>query len=582
MRSSVAFFLALTIFTSGSIRGQAPSRRANQGDASKPRNDTLKICQGVPIPDGYVIIAYMTSTACPHGAYLLKKQNDYESSLAVNGNATQPAEAAAAPASKTGAAPAKSTPPGRGSSTQASRKSTSTAKASADPRSSATKQTGDAAVSASVTRPRRVGSGGSGAGTSPQSTTQPQSVAVSQSQGPTQQLAQSQDATLSPQGPPSLLGSQKTSATGPPTLAKMGAPPAAPGENDKSDAAAQTAQAGPEEVGEGDVLKVETSLVTVPVSVLDRQGRFISNLKQDDFHIFENGVEQTVAYFEPAEKPFTVALVLDTSPSTHFHLDEIRAAAMDFAKQLRPQDRVLIVSFNDEVLLLTEATNDLNLVETVIEEGVNTGSSTRLYDAVDLTIRERLNRIKGRKAIVLFTDGVDTSSQQATYLSTLREVEELDALIYPVQYDTSDYLNAIQGNGTVTVTTTSRGLFGIGSSTQTYTVPNSGNNGNIGPNGLPIPGSTKADYDRADRYLHALADKTGGRLYQANDPKQLADAFSRIAEELRRQYSLGYYPKSGNDDDNARRDIKVRVRQPNLAVKARDSYTKASTPSPKQ
>ena len=78
------------------------------------------------------------------------------------------------------------------------------------------------------------------------------------------------------------------------------------------------------------------------------------------------------------------------------------------------------MTFNDEVLLLTEATNDLNLIETVIEENVNTGNSTRLYDAVDLTIRERLNKIKGRKAIVLFTDGVDTSSQKATYQSTLR------------------------------------------------------------------------------------------------------------------------------------------------------------------
>ena len=572
MRSSVAFFLALTIFTSGSIRGQAPSRKANQGEASKPRNDTLKICQGVPVPDGYVIIAYMTSAACPHGAYLLKKQNNYESSLAVNGSARQPVEESAVPASNTGAAAAKSTLPGRGASTGGSRKSTSAAKVSSDARSSATKQTGDAGASASVVRPRRVGSG---AGTSPQNTTQPQSVAASQGQGQTQQLAQAEN-TESPLGPPSLIGSQKTSATVPPSLGKMGAPPPLPGPNDKSDAAAQSVQAGPEEVEEGDVLKVETSLVTVPVSVLDRQGRFISNLKQDDFHIFENGVEQTIAYFEPAEKPFTVALVLDTSASTHFHLDEIRAAALDFAKQLRPQDRVLIVSFNDEVLLLTEATNDLNLVETVIEEGVNTGNSTRLYDAVDLTIRERMNKIKGRKAIVLFTDGVDTSSQQATYLSTLREVEELDALIYPVQYDTSDYLNAMQGNGTVTVTTTTRGLFGIGSSTQTYNVPM--NNGN---NGVAIPGSTKADYDRANRYLHALADKTGGRLYQANDPKQLADAFSRIAEELRRQYSLGYYPKAENAEGaDGRRQIKVKVKQSNLAVKARDSYTKAPPASP--
>src|SRR5215470_708666 len=91
MKSSVAFFLALTIFTSGAVSGQSPSRRGTQGPASQPRNDTLKVCQGVPIPDGYVIIAYMTSTACPHGAYLLKKQNDYESSLSVNGDAKQSA-----------------------------------------------------------------------------------------------------------------------------------------------------------------------------------------------------------------------------------------------------------------------------------------------------------------------------------------------------------------------------------------------------------------------------------------------------------------------------------------------------------
>ena len=322
------------------------------------------------------------------------------------------------------------------------------------------------------------------------------------------------------------------------------------------------------------MVRVDTTLVTVPVSVLDRQGRFVPNLRREDFSVFENGVEQAIAYFEPAEKPFTVALLLDTSASTHFHLSEIKEAAIAFAKQLRPQDRVLIVSFNDEVLLLTEATNDSNLIETVIEENANTGNSTRLYDAVDLTIKERLNKIKGRKAIVLFTDGVDTSSQQASYQSTLREVEELDALIYPIQYDTTDYLRAMQGagSGTVTVVTTRRGPFGTTTSQQTYNVPSNG--------GASIPGSTKADYDRADQYLHSLADKTGGRLYQANDTAQLAQAFTRIAEELRRQYTLGYYPKTENVGGNERNQIKVRVRQPNLAVKARDSYVKTPAPSP--
>ena len=322
------------------------------------------------------------------------------------------------------------------------------------------------------------------------------------------------------------------------------------------------------------MVRVNTTLVSVPVSVLDRQGRFVPNLKREDFTVFENGVEQSIAYFEPAEKPFTVALLLDTSASTHFHLSEIKEAAIDFAKQLRPQDRVLIVSFNDEVLLLTEVTSDLNIIETVIEENANTGNSTRLYDAVDLTIKERLNKIKGRKAIVLFTDGVDTSSQQATFQSTLREVEELDALIYPIQYDTTDYLRAMQnaGSGTVTVVTTRRGPFGTTTSQQTYNAPLNG--------GAPLPGTSKADYDRADQYLHALAYKTGGRLYEANDTTQLAQAFAGIAEELRRQYSLGYYPKTETGEGNERRQIRVRVRQPNLAVKARDSYVKSSSTSP--
>jgi len=201
---------------------------------------------------------------------------------------------------------------------------------------------------------------------------------------------------------------------------------------------------------------------------------------------------------------------------------------------------------------------------------VHTGTATRLYDAVNLTIAERLNRIKGRKAIVLFTDGVDTASQQASYQSTLEQVEELDALIYPVQYDTSDYMRAMQGSGqgTVTVTTTRRGIFGSSSSTQTYNPPAN--------SGASMPGTTKEDYDRANTYLHALADKTGGRLYPAKDTKQLAASFTAIAEELRRQYTLGYYPKTPSVADGERRAIRVRVRQPNLAVKARNSYVKSS------
>jgi len=560
MKFFVAFLLVLTTLISSVTRGQSPSAKSNQSTTGKQRNETLRICQGVPIPDGYVIIAYMTSAACPHGAYIVKKQNDYESSLAVNGDNRAPASNSTEPPRTTTGKSTSIAEPGR-TPTQSAKRSVSPKTSSAQ-----TQPAVDPALSpraSSVTRPRRVGSAS-------EDTSQMPSTTQSTETTKPQDATESQATTETPQGPPTLIGSEPARPLAPPTLAKAGTAPAA---SPQSDPAKVSVAPGPEEVSEGDVVRVDTSLVTVPVSVLDRQGRFIANLQRDDFRIFENGVEQSVAYFEPADKPFTVALLLDTSASTHFHLAEIKEAAIAFAKQLRPQDRVLIVSFNDEVLLLTEVTNDLNIIETVIEENANTGSSTRLYDAVDLTIKERLNKIKGRKAIVLFTDGVDTSSQQASYQSTLSEVQELDALIYPIQYDTSDYLRAMQGagSGSVTVTTTRRGLFGTSTSQQTYNVPAN--------NGVPLPGTTKADYDRADKYLHALADETGGRLYQANDTTQLADAFTRIADELRRQYSLGYYPKSDGAESSERRQIKVKVKQPNLAVRARDSYVKSSVAS---
>ena len=568
MRFFVAFFLVLTMFSSGAVTlGQNPPRRTTQTSAppsqqtqQQSKSDTIKICQGVPMPDGYVVVAYLTSAACPHGAYLLRKQNNYESSLSVNGDARGTDQSSKSAASNSAGSYIRpnspSTGPGAGPAKSTSTPSTGTS----------------SQVASSVTRPRVVASSSkdpNSSQTNAATTSQPNLAATTKPVSDDQ----SQDTSdSSPQGPPSLIGGSNARPLRPPTLANAGAGTSSSAPGTSGDAS--TASTGPEEVGEGDVLKVNTSIVTVPVTVLDRQGRFVPNLQKDDFRIFDNGVEQSIAFFEPAEKPFTVALLLDTSASTHFHLQEIREAAIAFAKQLRPQDRMLVVTFNDEVLLLTpNATNDLDTVENLIDEYANTGSSTRLYDAVHLTIRERLNQIKGRKAIVLFTDGVDTSSQQSTYQTTLREAEELDALIYPIQYDTSDYARSMQGGGnTVTVVTTTHSIFGTKTSQQTYNVP--------GNNGQPMPGTSKADYERADKYLHALADETGGRLYQANDTTQLANAFSRIAEELRRQYSIGYYPKSGNDDDNARREIKVRVKRSDLAVKARDSYTKSSGANP--
>src|SRR5207253_8529594 len=125
---------------------------------------------------------------------------------------------------------------------------------------------------------------------------------------------------------------------------------------------------------------------------------------------------------------------LDTSRSTAFKLEDIQRAAIAFVDQLHSSDCVMVVSFDEDVYIDSEFTSNRDQLRRAIY-GTRTGGSTKLYDAVDLVITERLNRLQGRKAVVLFTDGVDTSSKLASARSTLERVEESGALVYPIQYN---------------------------------------------------------------------------------------------------------------------------------------------------
>jgi Ca-activated chloride channel homolog len=326
-------------------------------------------------------------------------------------------------------------------------------------------------------------------------------------------------------------------------------------------------QTGPEEVDAGDIIRVNTTLVTLPVSVMDRDGRYVPNLSKEDFRIWEDGVEQQVAFFASVEKPFSVVLMLDTSPSTQFRLEDIQDAAITFVNQLRPDDKVMVVSFNDEIKILSELTNDRSKLRRAIERAY-TGDGTRLYDAVELVMNQQLSRMSGRKAIVLFTDGVDTTSRRANYQSTVMHAQELDALIYPVQYNTaSDVANGLPPVGQIPDVwgRILGGIFGGGRR----------NNRRGGGGGWPSRGP-QSDYDLADQYLRELAISTGGRGYQADSLQNMAFAFANVAEELRRQYSIGYYPKR-SPQAGQRREIRVRTNQPNLAVRTRDSYIFSSS-----
>lgn len=287
-----------------------------------------------------------------------------------------------------------------------------------------------------------------------------------------------------------------------------------------------------------DVVRVDTNLVTVPVTVMDREGRFVTDLGRDDFRVYEDGIEQQIAFFAPVEQPFTVVLLLDTSPSTKFKLRDIQESAIAFIDQLRPEDRAVGVTFNSQLHVLNRMMRDRDGLRKAIRS-ISTAPGTYLYATVDVMLNKLFRRIPGRKALVIFTDGMDNlfippqdTQRRATFKSNMRDAEESGVLIYPIQYNTLRELLQSQADE---------------------------------------PKNLLKDYRVASDYLKSLANKTGGRLYQADTQETLRQAFGSIAEDLRRQYSLGYYPKRGNVPGQVRK-IKISVNRLNVAVRAKDSY----------
>lgn len=300
------------------------------------------------------------------------------------------------------------------------------------------------------------------------------------------------------------------------------------------------------EVEEDDIVRFSTSLITIPAEVMDRSGRYAANLRKEDFHLYENGVEQQLSFFAPVEEPFTVALLLDVSGSTQAQLQAIRAAANTFISRLRPNDRLLIVSFDGKINVMTELVSLSELRGKKLRlDALNDG--TLLYDAVGFVLNQRLSSIAGRKAIVLLTDGVDFGSRRWSLRQNLNDAEESDVLVYPVHYNTLPQLPERLSR--------------------------------IADARVREKMRTKLskDYAVGSAYLQSLSAKTGGRVYETESLLDLPRAFSMITEELGRKYSLGYYPK-GQIKSGETRNVRVRVNAANLIVRAKDSYV-ASTNS---
>jgi hypothetical protein len=381
-----------------------------------------------------------------------------------------------------------------------------------------------------------------------------------------------------------------------------------------------------------EVVKVETNLVSMPVVVTTRGGDYVADMRKEEFSVFEDGAEQQVAFFATITQPFHVVLLLDTSGSTEEKIGLIRRSAIAFVAELQRADRVRVISFDDEVRVLnTEFTGDQAEMRRAIDS-IRPGKGTRLYDAMQLTFN-LLRPVRGRKAVVIFTDGVDYRSHEYNYGNNIRALEESDVIVYPIRYETRAEterlaraqaeggldLGAILGGGpdpdraprggttptTVPGEERAGGINGLPFPTVSISRPRTDRRDPRDPryppdprdpvgrdaSGAPMPGQrdeggrpsdpTREDsidrlldmlYKTADGYLEDIARVSGGRLVRADTLASLPAAFKEIAAELRTQYSIGYYPTTPVTKGGYRK-IKVRTTRKGAVVRARPGYT---------
>jgi len=257
---------------------------------------------------------------------------------------------------------------------------------------------------------------------------------------------------------------------------------------------------------------VATTLVLIPATVTDSLNRFVLGLQKQDFHLFEDGVEQTITHFSGEDAPLSVGLAFDTSGSMGDKLRISRQAALQFLKTVNPQDEALLVEFNDRAALVSGFTSQIEEIQSKLIS-LQPHGLTAMLDAAEMALREMKKAKNPRKAILIVSDGGDNNSRySASEIQSL--VREADVQIYAM------------------------GVFEA-----------------------PIfSGLTKEEIS-GPRLLSELAEQTGGRAFSASDPNDLPSVATRVGIELRNQYVLAYSPKNQNKDGKYRR-VEVKVTPP--------------------
>jgi Ca-activated chloride channel family protein len=266
-----------------------------------------------------------------------------------------------------------------------------------------------------------------------------------------------------------------------------------------------------------------SSVRTVPVyaTVLDGGGRLIPDLEQQDFSVLDNGKPADVALFSNEPQPFTAVVMLDTSASMTANLKLLNRAAEQFLLRLLPVDRAQVGAFNDKIQLSGTFTNDRDELIAALNE-LYFGNPTRLNDAIGASL-DALEDVDGRRVILVFTDGEDTASRTG-FRTVLERARDEEVMVYSIGLE-SEYFNGV-----------------------------------------------RVVRSRPSRDLRRIAEETGGGYFELKQTSELAPTFTRVAQELRSQYLIGFAPAQL---DGKVHKLDVRVNRPGMTVRARRSYLAA-------
>jgi len=303
-----------------------------------------------------------------------------------------------------------------------------------------------------------------------------------------------------------------------------------------------------------DVIRVDTSLVQLNVGVADRQGKAITDLRRDDFTVYEDGVRQSVLSFASTTTPFSLALLLDMSGSTLSFRQNLKLAAWRFIDALAPDDRVAVITFSERTKLLTKFTADREKIAWAIDRAEGRGG-TELYAALDYALQQLASEGKRRKAIIVLTDGLDTSMRNLDRAASINAQTDEEA-VAAIKPEASRALSAVlyaadrQGVTIYPLALPSGDLIRL-------------------PIGSP---QLTAIYTAARARLNALAERTGGHVSEIRQLQDLARTYAGVAADLRTLYTISYQPSGERPRDGRWRAIRVDIYRPELIARTRPGY----------